>query len=223
MAETLNQYKSNLTPEEVDQALHNIAQLDDGIAQAKQYAEQAQGYAESINPGNFYTKEETDAEFAPTSHASTLATYGTGSSAVYGHVKLSDTASASDASAGFAATPKCVQDAVSNGANVETLSVTSLASQVTVNSSTKCFKCANILILFLSIKVSGTLIEWQSIAKISGVSNVKATYGKVSTVSQNATPNEDVSIKEDGTIYVYISNTSYGKSYSGTLVTFCDP
>lgn len=67
MAETLSQYKSNLTPEEVDQALHNIAQLDDGIAQAKQYAEQAQGYAESIDPGNFYTKEEADARYLPRS------------------------------------------------------------------------------------------------------------------------------------------------------------
>lgn len=67
MAETTGQYKSNLTPEEVDQALHNIAQLDDGIAQAKQYAEQAQRYAESINPGNFYTKKEADARYLPRS------------------------------------------------------------------------------------------------------------------------------------------------------------
>lgn len=53
MPDTLNQYKSNLTPEEVDQALHNIAQLGAGIDQAKRYAEQAQGYAESIDPDSF--------------------------------------------------------------------------------------------------------------------------------------------------------------------------
>lgn len=102
MAETLSQYKSNLTPEEVDQALHNIAQLDDGIAQAKQYAEQAQGYAESIDPEGF----------APKSHNSATGAYGIGNDTVYGHVKLSDTAGSSGASAGVAATPKCVQDAL---------------------------------------------------------------------------------------------------------------
>lgn len=110
MAETLNQYKSNLTSEEVDQALHNIAQLDDGIAQAKQYADQAQGYAESINPGNFYTKEQADAEFAPKSHNSASGAYGIGNGTVYGHVKLSDAAGSDDAAKGVAATPKAVQE-----------------------------------------------------------------------------------------------------------------
>lgn len=114
MAETLSQYKSSLTPEEVDQALHNIAQLDDGIAQAKQYAEQAQGYAESIDPGNIYNKEQADGKFAPTNHTSSGTQYGAATDSLYGHVKLSDTAGSSGASAGVAATPKCVQDTVNN-------------------------------------------------------------------------------------------------------------
>lgn len=221
MAETLNQYKSNLTPEEVDQALHNIAQLDDGIAQAKQYAEQAQGYAESINPGNFYTKTQADSAFAPKSHASTLATYGTGSSAVYGHVKLSDTPGASDTSGGTAATPKCVQDAVNSGAEVETLSVTSLASEVTVNSPTKCFKCANLLVLFLSFTVSSSLTNWQAIAKISGVSGAIPNYGKVATIATGVVPAEDIRITADGTVEAYIFGSSYTHSYTGILITFC--
>lgn len=47
---------------------------------------------------------------APTNHASDQTTYGLGTAANYGHVKLSDTASASDATAGTAATPKMVND-----------------------------------------------------------------------------------------------------------------
>lgn len=106
------QYKSTLTGTEIDQALHNIAQLDAGIAQAKQYAEQAQGYAESINPENFYTKDQADAEFAQKSHATTGTQYGAATDSLYGHVRLSDTTGESDATSGVAATPKCVQDAV---------------------------------------------------------------------------------------------------------------
>lgn len=211
MAETLNQYKSNLTPEEVDQALHNIAQLDDGIAQAKQYADQAQGYAESINPE----------QFAPKSHAAAADTYGAATGSLYGHVQLSDTASSSDASGGVAATPKCVQDAVNSGAEVETLSVTSLASEVTVNSSTKCFKCANLLVLFLSFTVSSSLTNWQAIAKISGVSGAIPNYGKVATIATGVVPAEDIRITADGTVEAYIFGSSYTHSYTGILITFC--
>lgn len=50
---------------------------------------------------------------APVAHASSGTSYGKGSSSMYGHVKLSDTASASKGvSSGVAATPKCVADAV---------------------------------------------------------------------------------------------------------------
>lgn len=48
-----DQYMSTLTPQEVDQALLNIAQVNDKVAQAEQAAQQAQQYAESINPANF--------------------------------------------------------------------------------------------------------------------------------------------------------------------------
>ena len=60
---------------------------------------------------NYYTKEQANAAFAPTSHANAETTYGAATGSLYGHVKLADTASASGASAGVAATPKCVQDA----------------------------------------------------------------------------------------------------------------
>lgn len=60
---------------------------------------------------------------APTSHASSATTYGTGSSTNYGHVKLSDsTSSTSGVSGGIAATPaavKAVNDSLSS--NVSSL------------------------------------------------------------------------------------------------------
>ena len=51
---------------------------------------------------------------APTSHASSSTTYGKGSNSNYGHVKLSDSTSATTAAAsgGTAATPKAVKDAL---------------------------------------------------------------------------------------------------------------
>lgn len=50
---------------------------------------------------------------APTSHASTATTYGVGNASNYGHVKLSDSTTATTAaSGGTAATPKAVSDAL---------------------------------------------------------------------------------------------------------------
>lgn len=47
---------------------------------------------------------------APINHASAQMTYGTGTSSLFGHVKLSDSPSASDASDGVAVTPKALSD-----------------------------------------------------------------------------------------------------------------
>ena len=174
-----------------------------------------------VDLSNYYTKAQANSAFAPKSHASTLATYGTGSSAVYGHVKLTDTPGDLAVANGTAATPKCVQDAVNSGAEVETLSVTSLASEVTVNSATKCFKCANLLVLFLSFTVSSSLTNWQTIAKISGVSGAIPNYGKVATIAAGVVPAEDIRITADGTVEAYIFGSSYTHSYTGILITFC--
>lgn len=65
---------------------------------------------------------EAIADAAPKNHASSAATYGAGTAASYGHVKLSDaTDSASDASGGAAATPGAVKAAydLANQAGVE--------------------------------------------------------------------------------------------------------
>ena len=65
---------------------------------------------------------EAIADAAPKNHASSAATYGAGTAASYGHVKLSDaTDSASDASGGAAATPGAVKAAydLANQAGME--------------------------------------------------------------------------------------------------------
>lgn len=49
---------------------------------------------------------------APTNHASTANTYGQGSSTKFGHVKVTDTVGATDASTGTAASPAGVQNAI---------------------------------------------------------------------------------------------------------------
>ena len=60
-----------------------------------------------------------DTSRAPTSHASTGTTYGKGTGSNYGHVKLSDstTATTAAASGGTAATPKAVSDAYTGAKN----------------------------------------------------------------------------------------------------------
>lgn len=54
---------------------------------------------------------------APTSHASSATTYGAGNASNYGHVKLTDSTSATNAaSSGVAASPKMVRDSISQSA-----------------------------------------------------------------------------------------------------------
>ena len=64
------------------------------------------------NNKDIASKEYADTK-APVSHATSATTYGTGSGSNYGHVQLSDsTSSTSNTSAGIAATPKAVKDAL---------------------------------------------------------------------------------------------------------------
>ena len=100
----------------------------------------------AVNPVNMGGTGATTAASArsnlgvpPTSHASMGTTYGIGTSANYGHVKLSDSTSAtSDASTGIAASPKAVKAAydrgtegVSAAATVQTNLTNAVATQAT--------------------------------------------------------------------------------------------
>lgn len=73
----------------------------------------------AVGTSSKYAREDhrhpTDTSRAPTNHASSSTTYGTGTGSNYGHVKLSDsTSSTSSTSGGTAATPKAVRDALSD-------------------------------------------------------------------------------------------------------------
>lgn len=85
----------------------------------------------------------TDTSRAPTSHASSATTYGTGTSSNYGHLKLSDsTSSTSGTSGGTAATPSAVKaayDLASGKANVYSMTFTTYnwsSQKITLNAST---------------------------------------------------------------------------------------
>lgn len=67
----------------------------------------------AMTESDVVTLIENDTTHAPASHASSSSTYGTGTSSLFGHVKLSDaTNSSSSSSSGIAATPKAVNDAL---------------------------------------------------------------------------------------------------------------
>lgn len=95
---------------------------DDKAVAAQKAADAAQGTADAAVTAAEKAQGEVDAlelvvdGKAPINHASTATTYGAGSSANYGHVKLSDsTSSSSDAAAGIAASPKAVKAAYDRG------------------------------------------------------------------------------------------------------------
>lgn len=212
------QYKSTLTGTEIDAAMKKMAQLDDGIAQAKQYAEQAQGYAESINPGNFYTKEQADSEFAPRSHSSTLATYGTGSSAVYGHVKLSDTLNGASAAngGGTAATPKCVQDAIQEAMTPQRLTPT-WENGFTDSGATRIWRIGFIIVCQFNLlmpTVSGG--AWRGVLTIPGVNPGTNVNGRISTVVSGSA--RDYLITAGGELRIYISDEDSGHTLNLPLV-----
>ena len=82
-----------------------IQQAQDVAAQAQTSAEQAQDAADQA--------QSTADGKAPKVHTSSSgSTYGQASASSFGHVKLTDSVSGSGASAGVAATPKLVQDAL---------------------------------------------------------------------------------------------------------------
>lgn len=60
---------------------------------------------------------------APTMHSSAEKTYGVGTAAVFGHVKLTDSVGSSDASSGTAATQKCVAAMINQSVDTRAMNV----------------------------------------------------------------------------------------------------
>lgn len=107
-------------------------------AQIEQYRAEVQRYDARITANDTAIKAEVErataaeATKAPTSHASTETTYGAGNATNYGHVRLAtaSTPATSDATAGVAATPKVVNDAVAAASNTLQTSITAVEGDV---------------------------------------------------------------------------------------------
>lgn len=107
-------------------------------AQIEQYRAEVQRYDAQITANGTAIKAEVkrataaEATKAPTSHASTETVYGAGNATNYGHVRLAvaNTPATSDATAGIAATPKVVNDAVTAAATPLKTSITEVKGDV---------------------------------------------------------------------------------------------
>lgn len=107
-------------------------------AQIEQYRDEVQRYDARITANDTAIKAEVErattaeAGKAPTSHASDTTAYGVGDEANYGHVRLAvaSTPATSDATAGIAATPKVVNDAVTAASNKLQTSITAVEGDV---------------------------------------------------------------------------------------------
>lgn len=107
-------------------------------AQIEQYRDEVQRYDARITANDTAIKAEVkrataaEATKAPTSHASDTTTYGVGNGTNYGHVRLAvaSTPATSDATAGIAATPKVVNDAVAAASNTLQTSIDAIEGDV---------------------------------------------------------------------------------------------
>lgn len=107
-------------------------------AQIEQYRAEVQRYDARITANDTAIKAEVkrataaEATKAPTNHASTETVYGAGNATNYGHVRLAtaSTPATSDATAGVAATPKVVTDAVTEASNTLQTSIDAVEGDV---------------------------------------------------------------------------------------------
>ena len=100
---------------QIEQYRQEVQAFDQRITAAQNAAASAQTAAEDAQSAAENAQTAADSK-APISHASAETTYGAGSDALFGHVKLSDALSDSAASTGVAASPKMVND-VNNALN----------------------------------------------------------------------------------------------------------
>lgn len=107
-------------------------------AQIEQYREEVQRYDARITANDTAIKAEVarataaEAAKAPTNHASDTTSFGVGNGTDYGHVRLAvaSTPATSDATAGIAATPKVVNDAVTAASNTLQTSIDAIEGDV---------------------------------------------------------------------------------------------
>lgn len=213
MAET-GYYDSPLTGEELDAAFRKMATIDQSVTQAGQSAEQARGYAASIDPDSFakksdldsyYTKDQADSAFAPTNHASTdWSKYGMASGTRYGHVVLSDTPGDAGAGHGIAATPKCVQDAIAPQQITPTFQ-----AGFSDAGATRIYKCGNVVVCTFHITIGSHEQGWNDVCAISAMPPA-TVYGRTLVSGHSA----DFAIRSsDGLFRVYLQSSDSGGIY----------
>ena len=120
-------------------AVNSTSGVDGSIAATPSAVKSVQDSLNTYKTSNDAALSTLDGAKAPTNHASSATTYGTGTAANYGHVKLSDsTSSTSSTSNGVAATPAAVKSAYDLASTAKTTanSAASAAStaQTTANS-----------------------------------------------------------------------------------------
>lgn len=160
-------------------------------AQIEQYRAEVKQYDARITANDSAIKAEvtraTEAEAgkAPTSHASDTTAYGVGNGTSYGHVRLAvaSTPATSDATAGIAATPKVVNDAVTTASNELRTSITDIERDV-ADLKTSVGKGEMIDSLYV---IGDSYLEgYNPEGSVTGFGNVIKRALKVSTYKQDA-------------------------------------
>lgn len=160
-------------------------------AQIEQYRDEVQRYDARITANDTAIKAEVErataaeATKAPTSHASDTTAYGVGNEANYGHVRLAvaSTPATSDATAGIAATPKVVNDAVTAASNTINTSIDTIKGDV-AELKAQAGKGETIKSLYV---IGDSYLEGHNPdGNVTGFGNVIKTALKVSTYKQDA-------------------------------------
>lgn len=146
-----------------------------------------------------YTDEsckKTEEACAPKAHASSASTYGVGTNAAYGHVKLSDTASTSGASAGVAATPKCVYQSLLP----QSLSPT-FKNGCTNAGSTYAYRIGRLVVCEIDVELPTISTgKWLTMLTIPTVKPIKNVRGRIATI--NGGPARDFLITTENSVCV---------------------
>lgn len=160
-------------------------------AQIEQYRAEVKQHDARITANDSAIKAEvtraTEAEAgkAPTSHASDTTAYGVGNGTNYGHVRLAvaSTPATSDATAGIAATPKVVNDAVAAASNTLQTSIDAIEGDV-ANLKNSVGKGETIDSLYV---IGDSYLEgYNPEGSVTGFGNVIKRALKVSTYKQDA-------------------------------------
>lgn len=160
-------------------------------AQIEQYRAEVQRYDARITANDTAIKAEVErataaeAGKAPTSHASDTTAYGVGNGTNYGHVRLAtaSTPATSDATAGIAATPKVVNDAVTAASNTINTAIDNVKRDV-ADLETRIDKGESIGSLYV---IGDSYLEgYNPDGNVIGFGNVIKTTLKVPTYHEDA-------------------------------------